>query len=85
MRRRSPRLPDIDSLGAVVYEMLVRPHPFDEEDVWRLLGRLLTEAPRPILELRPGFAAFPGRAGHADARARPGQPSRRQCPAATDW
>jgi serine/threonine-protein kinase len=44
---------DLYSLGVVAYEMLVGIRPFNESDVWALVGRLLTEPPPHAMDANP--------------------------------
>lgn len=44
---------DVFSLGAVLYEMLAGEPPFKGANNARIIAAILTEEPRPLLELRP--------------------------------
>ncbi|MCC6465929.1 MAG: serine/threonine protein kinase, partial [Planctomycetes bacterium] len=65
---------DVYSLGAMLYELLTGRAPFEGPGAHAVLKRVITESPRPVLELEPGvpreLAVLCGRAMERDREQR---------------
>jgi hypothetical protein len=69
---RVDRHADIYACGVILYEMLAGRPPFDGPTYAALVGKLLTAAPPPLGELRPGLPASLVRAVHRALEKEPG-------------